>query len=56
MYDFASLKAGLEDAGFVAIRRCEFGDACDRMFDLVEERGRFFDNGEHELAVEAAAP
>jgi SAM-dependent methyltransferase len=56
MYDFASLKARLEEAGFVAIRRCELGDGCDRMFDLVEEPGRFFDHGERELAIEAAAP
>ena len=33
MYDFASLKAKLEDVGFVEIRRCELGDATDRMFD-----------------------
>jgi SAM-dependent methyltransferase len=56
MYDFASLRSQLEDAGFVAIRRCELGDAKDRMFDLVEDRGRFFHEGERELAIEAAAP
>jgi predicted SAM-dependent methyltransferase len=56
MYDFASLKQRLEEAGFVAIRRCDLGDARDRMFDLVEETGRFFDGGERELAIEAAAP
>ena len=56
MYDFDSLKAGLEDVGFVAIRRCDLGDASDRMFDLVEEPGRFFHGGERELAVEATAP
>jgi SAM-dependent methyltransferase len=56
MYDFASLKAKLEDAGFVKVRRCELGDAHDRMFDLVEDKGRFFDHGERELAIEAAAP
>jgi SAM-dependent methyltransferase len=53
MYDFASLKARLEATGFVAIRRCDLGDARDRMFDLVEEAGRFFDHGERELAIEA---
>jgi hypothetical protein len=26
------------------------------MFDLVEETGRFFDSGQRELAIEAAAP
>jgi len=56
MYDFAGLKLRLEEAGFVAIRRCDLGDARDRMFDLVEESGRFFDRGERELAIEAAAP
>jgi SAM-dependent methyltransferase len=56
MYDFAGLKPRLEEAGFVAIRRCELGDARDRMFDLVEETGRFFDDGERELAIEAEAP
>lgn len=56
MYDFASLTPQLEAAGFVAIRRCELGDASDRMFDLVEDRGRFFDDGDRELAIEAAAP
>jgi len=56
MYDFASLKSKLDAAGFVAIRRCELGDARDRMFDLVEDTSRFFDDGERELAIEAAAP
>jgi hypothetical protein len=56
MYDFASLTPQLEAAGFVVIRRCELGDASDRMFDLVEDRGRFFDDGDRELAIEAAAP
>jgi hypothetical protein len=56
MYDFASLKPQLEHAGFVAIRRCELGDANDREFDLVEESSRFFDDGERELALEAVAP
>jgi hypothetical protein len=31
-------------------------DANDRMFGLVEDRGRFFDDGDRELAIEAAAP
>jgi hypothetical protein len=35
----------------VAIRRCELGDARDRMFDLVEETDRFFGDGERELAI-----
>ena len=56
MYDFAALKALLEDVGFVGIRRCEFGDASDGMFALVEDHGRFFDGGERELAIEAIRP
>jgi hypothetical protein len=56
MYDFVSLKPKLEAAGFVSVRRCELGDARDRMFDLVEETGRFFDHGQRELAIEATAP
>lgn len=56
MYDFPCLKGKLEETGFSAIRRCEFGDATDKMFDLVEERGRFFDHGERELAIEAMRP
>ena len=56
MYDFAALKALLEQAGFTGVRRCEVGDCRDPMFALVEERGRFFDTDERELAVEAMKP
>lgn len=56
MYDYASLKAQLEEAGFAAVRPCEPGDADDPMFALVEDRGRFFDGGERELAIEAIKP
>ncbi len=53
MYDFSALKALLEQVGFIAVRRCELGDADDPMFGLVEHRGRFFEGGERELAMEA---
>ena len=56
MYDFAALKALLEQAGFTSVRRCELGDCRDPMFALVEEKGRFFDAGKRELAVEAMKP
>ena len=56
MYDFAALKLLLEEAGFVAVRRCEPGDGGDPMFALVEDRARYFDSGERELAIEARKP
>jgi SAM-dependent methyltransferase len=56
MYDFAALKSLLEQAGFTAVRRCELGDAGDPMFALVEDKTRFFEGGERELAIEAVHP
>jgi ubiquinone/menaquinone biosynthesis C-methylase UbiE len=56
MYDFAALEALLREAGFTAIRRCEFGDAKDPMFARVEDRGRFFEGDQYELAIEAMKP
>ena len=56
MYDFAALEALLEQAGFVAVRRCEPGDCADPKFALVEDAGRFFEAGERELAIEARRP
>lgn len=41
MWDSASMATVLEEEGFSTIRRCEFGDSDDPMFQLVEERGRF---------------
>lgn len=41
MWDFESLKAELENVGFKKIRRCQFNDANDKMFELVEREGRF---------------
>lgn len=48
MWDYDSLAAELEQAGFAAIRRCAFGDCEDQRFREVEDRGRFQDA----LAVE----
>lgn len=45
MYDFGSMKAHLEAAGFVGIRRCAIGDSGDPMFDRVESHDRFFAPG-----------
>jgi hypothetical protein len=56
MYDFAALKSLLEQAGFGRVRRCAFGDGDDPMFARVEDRDRFFEAGERELAIEAARP
>jgi SAM-dependent methyltransferase len=56
MYDFAALASLLAQAGFGRIRRCDFGDCGDPMFARVEDRERFFDSGERELAIEAARP
>jgi len=56
MYDWLTLKALLEKTGFVRVRRCAFGDAGDPMFDLVEDRARYFEGNERELAIEAFKP
>jgi hypothetical protein len=56
MWDYPSLCAALHDVGFVDVRRCDFGDGSDRMFALVEDYGRFYDDGLRELAVEAVRP
>jgi SAM-dependent methyltransferase len=56
MYDFGAVRSLLEASGFTGVRRCEIGDSGDPMFALVEDRGRFFDSGQPELAVEAVRP
>lgn len=56
MYDFDGLKRLLEDAGFTSVRRSEFGDSSDPMFAMVEDRSRFFEGSEHELAMTAKRP
>lgn len=56
MYDEAAMTGLLAAAGFTGIRRCSFGDAEDPAFALVEDEGRFVDNGHTELALEARKP
>ena len=58
MWDEPSMAAALTSAGFVNIRRCRYGDADDRMFDLVEDKSRFHDAdiNASELAMEARRP
>ena len=41
MWDSESLSKELEDAGFKAIRKCNFNDCEDKMFNIIEERSRF---------------
>jgi hypothetical protein len=41
MWDYWTLAAELEQAGFVNIRRCVFGDCGDEKFRLVEDEARF---------------
>ncbi|QXP94870.1 class I SAM-dependent methyltransferase [Methylococcus capsulatus] len=53
MYDYGLMASLLKDAGFVGIRRCHLGDATDPMFTLVEDRGRFYEGANEELAIEA---
>ena len=54
MWDERTMRAALAEAGFHSIRRAEMGDSGDPMFDLVEDRNRFFDDGsEPELAMHA---
>jgi hypothetical protein len=53
MWDEVSMSDALARVGFTQIRRCEFGDAEDAMFRLVEEESRFYDQGIRELAMEA---
>lgn len=62
MYDIRLMEKLLADAGFVAIRRCKFGDSEERAFEKVEDPGRFapdykhdFDK-QHEVAFEAIKP
>jgi len=41
MWDFKAMSSELHEAGFEAIRRAEYGDSGDSMFDVVEDRGRW---------------
>jgi len=48
MWDRKSLAKELREAGFTDIRVCSFNDAQDKMFNLVEDSGRFT----HAVAME----
>jgi predicted SAM-dependent methyltransferase len=41
MWDEKSLTSALEQAGFIDVRRCAFGDAKDERFEEVEQEDRF---------------
>ncbi|HUT59598.1 MAG TPA: methyltransferase domain-containing protein [Phycisphaerae bacterium] len=41
MWDFKSVEYELQGAGFIGIRRAEFGDSSDPMFQKVEEKDRW---------------
>lgn len=56
MYDEPLMSQLLASAGFVAIRRCHFGDSDDLAFAAVEDEGRFIDMGFEELALECRKP
>lgn len=52
MWDFRSIAAELENAGFASIRRARFGDCPDAAFSEVEDRARW----ENCLGVECKRP
>jgi hypothetical protein len=56
MWDERSLTKALSEVGFTDIRRCQFGDCSDPMFQRVEEMGRFIDGDIVECALEAKKP
>ncbi|MET4118624.1 SAM-dependent methyltransferase [Bradyrhizobium sp. JR1.5] len=58
MWDFPSMQEQLRRAGFVKIRRCNYGDSEDAMFSRVEDPTRFVDpkHQTEELALEARRP
>jgi predicted SAM-dependent methyltransferase len=56
MYDNKAMSKLLAEAGFANIRRCDIADSGDPMFAKVEDRGRFYDSGEPELALEGRKP
>lgn len=41
MWDYKAMSRELYQAGFEAIRRAEYGDSGDSMFEVVEDRGRW---------------
>lgn len=55
MWDEGALADALTNAGFRSVRRCRFGDASHPAFAELENEGRFFEDGNPELALEAIA-
>lgn len=43
MWDYKGIKKELAEAGFIEIRRAQFGDASDPKFNAVEDEGRWVD-------------
>ena len=56
MYDEALMTNLLQMAGFINVRRCNFGDCTDEFFSKVELKDRFIANGFRELAIECKKP
>ena len=56
MYDLATMSKLLQSVGFVEIRECDFNDSTDAMFNLVEDRERFFSEDHKEVCLEAHRP
>jgi SAM-dependent methyltransferase len=56
MYDARSMERVLGLAGFVGIRRCQFGDSATAEFAEVERRDRFVSDLGDELAIECRKP
>lgn len=56
MWHHASMSKMLKQVGFVSVRKCEFGDAEDKIFSLVEDKGRYEDSGNLELAMQGTRP
>lgn len=56
MYDGELMSHLLHEAGFINVKRCDFGDAKQLYWGQVEERSRFEDGGNRELAFQAMKP
>jgi len=52
MWDYKSIEKELSKVGFVDIRRAVFGDSEDKIFESVEDEGRWI----HCLGVECRKP
>ncbi|MBB4070723.1 hypothetical protein GGQ18_003341 [Salinibacter ruber] len=52
MWDYSALSLELKQVGFKEIRRAEYGDSEDPLFDDVEDKGRWKDN----LGIECRKP